>query len=321
MIDIREIEDKNLINTYLSGGVSIFAKYFGAKIVINRGNNGLVFFKNKNYPITNIDFIINDIYEKPVKILRETENLFHIGRTYYFTYDYRCDILICDNPDDTINCSGITNNDMIFGGILDNEVKNLFINKHTNKIISNFPNIGIEPLSIIVKSKTDGKCIFKVDNGKIKLPSFKLPSICSSLMEQVISFIDLDDISRLCIDKKDEHHIYIKIINKIFTKFINAHGNEWSDVDLQTPNLFKPKNISDKYFYLDKEVVKIIQRNQNLFYVYALFINQFRKTKLFVSDNNKAISDKYIEIHNKMRDICVNNIFSTSLPPINEILN
>jgi hypothetical protein len=176
-------------------------------------------------------------------------------------------------------------------------------------------------LSIIVKSKNDRKCVFKIDNKKIKLPSFNLPPVCATLMEEVIESINLDDISRLCIDKKDEHLIYIKIINKIFIKFIRTHNGMWDNIDLQTPNLFKPADISSKYFYLDKEVVRTIQKNQNLFYVYALFINQFRKTKLFVSDDNKVVSDKYMEIHNKMRDICVNNIFSTSLPPIDEILN
>lgn len=321
MIDLREIKDKELLESYLTQNVSIFAKYFGAKIIVQKNfDQELIFFKNKNQPITDIDFIINDVYEKPVDDIRKINYLLQSDKTYHFTYDYRNDKLICNNPDDTLLCSYIINNGIIFKGALSEEMKKMFILKHTKKIIANFPNIGISMLSLIMKSD-DGKNLFKVDNKNVKFSPSKFSPIQIQILEEVIESVNIDDLSRICIEKRDEPHVYIKIINKIFTKFITNSKHNWSKISKQIPDTFKPNDVAQKFQYLDDEIVKIVSDNPDTFCIYSMFISQFRKNKIFVGKNNKTINDKYTEIYNKMRDVCINNIFSTSLPPIDEILN
>jgi len=320
MIDLRDIKDKALIESYVSGGVSIYAKFFGAKIIVTRDSSGIIFLKNKNQPITDIDFIINDIYERPVKFLQDISGLFRKSRVYYFTYDYQNDMLVCDNPDSSLNYDGIINNHIIFDGYLNKVVKKMFVQKHTNKILDNYLTEDSHIMSLIIKSKHDRKCMFKIDNKRIKLPSFKFPPACEKILIDVINSIEIDNITRVCINKHEESHVYMTIINKIFLKFINNFTDSLESIDLQPPEVFKPKNVSGKYQYLDKEIINVIKKNPNLFYVYSMFLNQFRKNKVFVGKNDKAISDKYVEIYKEIRGACVNNIFGTSLPPIDEIL-
>jgi len=317
MIDLRDI-DKKLVKSYLSEGISIFARHFGAKIIVTRDNNGLVFLKNKNQPITDVDFIINDMYEIPVLFLQDIASIFRKSRVYYFTYDYQKNILVCDSPDSSLNYSGIKNNNIIFDGYLDKDMKEMFIKKHTNKIYDKFFDDSTGIMSLIIKSKHDRRYMFKIDNKKIKIPSFKFPPACEEVLLSAIKSIHTDDIARICIDKQEESHVYIKIINKIFLKFIN--NNTIGSVSIEPPDVFKPKDVSTKYKYIDKEIVDVVKQNPNLFYVYSMFLNQFRKSKVFIGKKDKTINDKYVKIHKKIRDVCVNNIFSTSLPPIDEIL-
>ena len=49
MIDLRDIKDKELLESYLAQNVTVYAKYFGAKIIAQKNfEQELIFFKNKN---------------------------------------------------------------------------------------------------------------------------------------------------------------------------------------------------------------------------------------------------------------------------------
>lgn len=320
MIDIRDIKDKSIIENHLSQNILIFAKYFGAKIIVRTDSDcNPYFFKNKNQPITDIDFIVNDMYEKPVNEIKKFQYWFQPDETYHFTYDYRNDILICNNPDNPFSSPKIKNNGILFNGILDEDMRKMFINKHTNKILSEFPNVGVSIFSLIIKSK-DKSNLFKVDNKNVKIPSYNIPDFYKKILFDVITELNIDDLSRIHLKKTDDAHVYTRIINRIFKKFING------DIDLsgaptKIPETLIPNDFSSKMKYIDDDSLGGILKNKKLFYIYSMFITQFRKKKVFLGVNDEDINKKYEEIYKKIRGICKNNVFSTSLPPIDEILN
>lgn len=321
MIDLREIKDTETIKKHLSQEITIFAKYYGTKLVVHcDGDKTLTYFKNKNVPITIIDFIINDIYETPINIIKNIDHYLEADRTHYFTYDHTNDVLILDNPADNSKCDEFINNGSIFDGILSDDMVKMFTRKHTIKIMEHLdPQLSMQVMSYIIKK--DDKNLFKIDNKQLRFPLYRLKYESKKLYEDIVNFIDIDDLSKLCIDEPNETHVYIKMINRIFLKFLEENENrDWATISDGIPDNFKPSDITTKYEYLEEDVKNAITANPHTYPLYSMLLSQFRKKKIFIGKDNKPINDKYKKIYKKMRDVCKNNIFSTSLPPLNEIL-
>jgi hypothetical protein len=319
MIDLRNITEPGLIKSYLSEKISIYAKYYGIKITARLDDGVMTYYKNKKQPITTVDFIINDSYSTPIDIIKNMGYLLEPGKDNHFTYNPHDDVLIWNNPTNGIKHDSVINNGSIFEGKLDGDTMNMFIRKHTNKIIKHLdPKIGVKPTSFIIKS--GDKQLFKVENTSSKPPPYVCSYDTKKLFQELISSIDINDISKLCLEESNETHVYMKIVNKIFMKFLLGKDRDWAKISVGVPDNYKPSNISNKYEYLSDDVKMLLMENPDSYCFYSMIMSQFRKDKIFVGKDNEMVNNKYKKIHKKMRDVCITNIFSTSLPPIHEIL-
>jgi hypothetical protein len=173
MKEIKTLQDLQISYNGIFKRFDVLYKPFGSKIVVVKRDGIIDFYKTKNQPISLIDLVCNNSYNKPINILSKLLPKIKDG-VYYFTYS-----------------EGQLYNDNVGLDFENQEIKNSALTVGSD----------IENKTLILRSKKNGE-EFILKKNYVKQESHKTKQF-SELCEQLISVIDLKQLELLCYSSYD----------------------------------------------------------------------------------------------------------------------
>lgn len=312
IIDIKSMP-KNDIQCGIKNEVIIRPRYFGCRIIVSKKNGNYAFLNSKKERISDIDILISDMYDVPMKIIKKHVSIIPDG-VWHFTYNYKngklySDKLIADFGKDIICVNDLLN------GSIDETLSSYFVNKHVNKIAKHF-KIDSDVTALMVKGDKN----FQINFNRQPINE-KASDMFGLVLADVVVRSNIQDLDMVVIGE-DSVRTYINMIDILFMKYIENTIFDIPSLDMQYPYYMR-STCDNKTGVLNKNMVEYfstMSKKKKYYNIYVLMLISFRKIAK-IDIMTPKVKEKYLLLFSRIQEICKNGIFAVKAMTYSEMLN
>jgi len=279
--------------------------------------------KNGEQPLNRIDRTVSDLYENAITKIEKLPEaiLINLPKSHRFGFNWSQEGGLA-LTDITVRQRGKVTKQIHEKDVLHKWANLLHVNWGDDVLQGKLEETTVESL---LESLRDGKqpslgninekktYIIRGEHSVVKIAPAFVPMAKTTkshtfdlLLMQIYEHLQSLDFSRFAYRSERSDERYIEIVCEAFNRFVDAKGNEYSEMGIEKPHFLEKSGKFNKKWVRNQRTLELIEGNTKYEYLLSVFLTNLRKPKkatgLLTESFVENFNEKIYELESSVRD-------------------